>query len=749
MKIRLLSILFFTTIHLINAQRTLIPDANFERYLVQNNIDSDNTVNGEVLTADIVNVTVLNLDQKNISDLTGIQNFSNLKVLNAYRNNLTSINVSQNLFLEILSLGDNEITAIDVSRNLRLKEFGIGANQLTTIDVSKNINLEYFSVALNELTTLDVSTLVKLKELKLEVNMISNIDVSNNVDLETLWCFNNNIGALNVQNNTKLTDLHVHLNQLTTLDLTKNTLLTNLRAYNNSLTSLDVKNGNNTIIFNFETGNNPNLFCINVDDVAYSEANWTEIDVNSTFLENCGEGTYIPDVNFEIQIEALGLGNGIERDGYVNTAQISALTTLDIQNKNISDLTGISAFTALVDLNARNNAITNVDLSSNVNLENLDLFTNELTNLDLSHNTKLKELFIATNQLSSIDLSMLPDLRKLWCFKNQFTELKIDKNPLLEVLNCSSNELTAINLYSNLEMLALSVHNNMITDLDLRFNEKLDQVSLSNNNLRSLNIKNENNTAISSFSATQNPNLSCVEVDDASYSTTNWTNVGAGLTFSTDCAPANDDCIHAIPIVYNQTIPGDVNSGNANNNPSCATGNVIADVWFSFIASQSGTFNVSGSGFGGLLKFAVYQTCTSTIAIACGNSISIDNLTVGEKYYLKVWMEATVTGKGLNINTGIFTLIANDSSALSTSNFEEEDTMFSVYPNPTSSILKINTLNNEAIKSVALYNLRGQEMPFNFNEHEHTIDIKDLSKGVYILKIYGNKGTYTKRILKK
>jgi len=37
----------------------------------------------------------------------------------------------------------------------------------------------------------------------------------------------------------------------------------------------------------FATQNNPNLYCINVDDATWSTANWTSIDPQHYFSDNC------------------------------------------------------------------------------------------------------------------------------------------------------------------------------------------------------------------------------------------------------------------------------------------------------------------------------------------------------------------------------------------------------------------------------------------------------------------------------
>jgi hypothetical protein len=62
-----------------------------------------------------------------------------------------------------------------------------------------------------------------------------------------------------------------------------------LECHYNQLTTLDVRNGNNTKLFPFFfCGNNPLLYCIDVDDAAWSTANWTNIDTQSFFSEDCG-----------------------------------------------------------------------------------------------------------------------------------------------------------------------------------------------------------------------------------------------------------------------------------------------------------------------------------------------------------------------------------------------------------------------------------------------------------------------------
>ena len=75
---------------------------------------------------------------------------------------------------------------------------------------------------------------------------------------------------------------------------------------NNPLTTIDIRNVNNEAIVGFSALENPNLTCIYVDDADYSNANWTNIDPNSTFVNN------------EAECEALSIGdNALELDVFI------------------------------------------------------------------------------------------------------------------------------------------------------------------------------------------------------------------------------------------------------------------------------------------------------------------------------------------------------------------------------------------------------------------------------------------------
>ena len=161
----------------------------------------------------------------------------------------------------------------------------------------------------------------------------------------------------------------------------------------------------------------------------------------------------IPDANFKAYLVGESSIN-TNADAEIQISEASAFTgTINCSNLNISDLTGIEAFSSLTFLYVNDN---------------------NLSSVDLSQNTALVRLICPNNNLNSLDLS---------------------SNTNLEFLSCGDNVLT------------------------------------------SLNVANGNNVNFTVFVANNNPNLTCIEVDDVAYSTTNWKNfVDSTASFSLNCS---------------------------------------------------------------------------------------------------------------------------------------------------------------------------------------------------------------------
>ncbi|MCF6308378.1 MAG: T9SS type A sorting domain-containing protein [Flavobacteriaceae bacterium] len=518
-----------------NCSLTYVPDDNFEQALID--LGYDTVLDDYVYTEDINIITSLNVNGKSIADLTGIEDFVVLTSLWCQSNSLTSLDISANTALTDLRCFNNSLTSLDVSTNTALTRLWCQGNSLTSLDVSTNVALNSLHFYNNSLTDLDVSTNTALTELYCFNNPLTNLDVSVNTALTRLFCANNSLTSLDLSTNTALEWLNCRDNQLTSLDVSANTALTRLHCQNNQLTNLNLKNGNNTAIINadFDATNNPNLTCIEVDDVSWSTTNWTNIDAQSTFRNNCSL-TYVPDDNFEQAL--IDLGYDTVLDDYVYTEDINTIINLDVSSKSIADLTGIEDFVALTSLWCQSNSLTSLDVLANTALIALSCQDNQLTSLDISANTALTFLNCQDNQLTSLDVSVNTGLTYLNCRYNELTSLDVSTNTALTELRCSNNELTNLEVSTNTALTFLTCNNNQLTSLDVSANPALTVLVCFDNQLTSLNVKNGNNTAITNanFYATNNPNLTCIEVDDAVWSTTNWTNIDTQATFRNTCS---------------------------------------------------------------------------------------------------------------------------------------------------------------------------------------------------------------------
>jgi Leucine-rich repeat (LRR) protein len=399
-----------------------------------------------------------------------------------------------------------------------------------------------------------------------------------------------------------LTDLRCFDNELTSLDVSQNTALINLNCSNNQLTSLNVRNGNNSILQYFHATNNPSLFCIQVDNE--TDANfplppydtWQKDDF-ATYSEDCStlELTYVPDDNFEQALIDYGYDIGL--NDYVLTSNISEVTSLDVSNQSIADLTGIEDFISLTFLNCGYNPLSSLDMSNNVALTTLICRYNQLKELEISQNTALTALVCISNNLSSLDVSQNISLiylncenndlssldvsqnvalahlqcgsnnievldvshnvalEQLWCGSNKLTNLDLSQNTALKLLYCSFNPLTqqldvsnntalefihcadigleSLDVSLQPELFGLFCYINKLESLDLTNNPKLFELWCYNNRLAELNIKNGNNMNVTQFKANYNL-LSCITVDDELFNHTGWI-TDPGVIFSNDC----------------------------------------------------------------------------------------------------------------------------------------------------------------------------------------------------------------------
>lgn len=135
-----------------------------------------------------------------------------------------------------------------------------------------------------------------------------------------------------------------------------------------------------------------------------------------------------------------------QKDDKLSKAERDAVTKINIDNKNCTDLTGIAYF---------------------ANLTELDCSDNQLTTLDVSKNAKLRILRCYNNGMEKLNLGDITHLTLLNCDDNNLTELDVSKNPYLEDLECRENKLRRVVIGKKYSLTTLYLRGNQLTSLDL------------------------------------------------------------------------------------------------------------------------------------------------------------------------------------------------------------------------------------------------------------------------------------------
>ena len=156
-----------------------------------------------------------------------------------------------------------------------------------------------------------------------------------------------------------------------------------------------------------------------------------------------------------------------KKDGKLSKTERDAVTEINIDNQNCTDLTGIAYFANLTTLRCQQNGLKELNLEYNKNLTNLNCSYNKLTTLDVSKNAKLSTLECTNNGMEELNLGDITSLKHLFCSENNLTELDVSKNRYLEQLHCRYNNLRRLVIGNNYSLTMLYLLGNHLTSLDL------------------------------------------------------------------------------------------------------------------------------------------------------------------------------------------------------------------------------------------------------------------------------------------
>ncbi len=394
-------------------------DLNLKNRLLSSNtsngiaIDASNNAfkldvnsNGEIEVSEALLVYKLNLNSyswpvsSSISDLEGLQNFQNLRVLKCSKNSISQLNLTPFVFLEEIEVNQNLISSINISNLSNLKKLFAYSNSINSIVNSNNDMLENIWLSNNLLTSLDLSVFPSLKWISCDNNQLTSINLLGLSLIDQVECGNNALTSLNLEGLTSLRILGCGLNQISNLNLSSLTTLNILRCgFNpienlniNGLTNLEVLNVDNTLLtsidasqsgliqlfasgcsnlqsinvrngvysysdpdllyYAFLISNNPNLLSICTDDNEQNELQYTDYNTSGTVMVYNG-------INCDIVVE-VNMG--------VNDINISKINIFPNPTESILNIQSEIEISNIVIIN-----MLGQKLLSNINQSSIDV----------------------------------------------------------------------------------------------------------------------------------------------------------------------------------------------------------------------------------------------------------------------------------------------------------------------------------------------------------------------------------------
>jgi Leucine-rich repeat (LRR) protein len=464
------------------------PDANFRSALLSL------YPNGYITSSDVDSSTSLDVSNKAISNLTGIEIFSKLTYLNCSGNNISQLNVQTLTALKNLNASSNQLTSMTLPSSIE------------TLNLSNNKKFTTFSmVNKSALKSLDLSNCSGVKTVSVYNNTaMTSLNVYNCTALTTLNCYNCALNSLNVANCSAMTSLDCHSNQLTslgtlptslqTIDCSSNKLsgtfsvtgrsalkslkvsdnpsITRLDCYNNSLTTLGVS-GCSAITYLDCHGNQ--LIALGVPS-SVQTLNCANNKFSGYFTLNYYSALKSLDVSSNPSITGLWCNNNALTS--LNISGCTAITTLICSNNQLTALNYLPMTLQTLDCSSNKfsdafqitgrSSLKSLNISSNPNLTSLTCCHNGLTSLNVGGCSALTTIDCTYCQLTSLDISTLSNLTELLCYDNKLTSLNASNRTKLTYLRAYRNQLTSINVQGCTALKVIECDDNKITSLSFQ-----------------------------------------------------------------------------------------------------------------------------------------------------------------------------------------------------------------------------------------------------------------------------------------
>lgn len=188
-----------------------------------------------------------------------------------------------------------------------------------------------------------------------------------------------------------------------------------------------------------------------------------------------------------------------DHDGSISESEAENVTNIDIRNKKIKTLEGISLFPNLISLNCAGNDITSLDMSGNPKLQTLVCEDNDISYLNITENPELLVLNCALNNLDGIDVTHNTKLESLQCAGNKsFGDIDLSKNPNLKALLYVGGSMKEIDLSHNINLESLWISTTPLKSLDLSANKKLKYLTCNATDIATIDLRDNDSLLVDS-----------------------------------------------------------------------------------------------------------------------------------------------------------------------------------------------------------------------------------------------------------
>ena len=226
----------------VEINETNFPDKAFREWLKNEDYGEDG-----VLSEDEISLIFEIQVGPSVSDLKGIEYFTELEYLECVSADLTSLDVSKNVNLKGLQCYHNKLSSLDVSKNTKLEFLYCYDNQLKKLDLNGLTALKRLECYKNELETLNTAGCSNLDFIQCHENKLVSLDLSSSPKVKYLFCSSNDLKTLKLGKNNALLLMDCHNNKLKNLDIRTCPNIYILDCYGNDFTMLDISKCPNLI----------------------------------------------------------------------------------------------------------------------------------------------------------------------------------------------------------------------------------------------------------------------------------------------------------------------------------------------------------------------------------------------------------------------------------------------------------------------------------------------------------------------